>query len=68
MGNLIKCKRIIEYERCGTFDYHTCNKKAKYKIKYLTSTTGKQKTEFICGVHFNAVKKVNDRLFKKRRI
>lgn len=61
----MKCNRLVQYENLGGIDWCACQMPAKYKVEYNSSTNGKKVTEFVCGIHFNSVKKASQRLLKK---
>jgi hypothetical protein len=44
--------------------YYKCENPAKYKVTYIQSHNGQEKTELMCGVHFNAIKKSSERVKK----
>tara|TARA_R110000851_G_scaffold326857_1_gene495879 strand:+ start:465 stop:689 length:225 start_codon:yes stop_codon:yes gene_type:complete len=59
------CKRIIEFDSGIDTSYHLCNNKAKYKVSYKNALNGKLETEYLCGIHFNSLKKASYRLLDK---
>ena len=59
------CKETIQYDSNGVYLYHTCNKKAKYHIDYISPINGKQKTSYLCGLHFRAAQKNAASILKK---
>lgn len=62
------CKSIIEHKNPTDFfgaSYGSCNRVAKYTIKYNEPARGKYIERDVCGIHFLSAKKNADRIKKR---
>lgn len=55
------CRTVLLDSIQGTYDQ--CGRPVKYEVSYI-GVTGKIKTERLCGVHMNAVRKNSERVNK----
>jgi len=60
-----KCKRYIEFrDHFKNIFYEICDKSVKYSCEYK-DIRGEIQKECVCGIHFNSLKKWNDKMNKK---